>query len=109
MHLRVAPPQSCPGVSYSGGGDSETPSAWHGRPDSVGALRLGLVQQVDRFERSRTMTSYQLILSDRLDNGTKFVVDYCWVEADTRDDAISQRPDGWPVSRTSATSRGPFA
>ena len=55
------------------------------------------------------MTSYQLILSDRLDNGTKFVADSTWVEADTRDDAVSQRPDGWPVSRTSATSRGPFA
>ena len=55
------------------------------------------------------MQNYQLILTDRLDNGTKFVADYTWVQADNRDDAIRQRPNDWPISRTSATSRGPFA
>ena len=52
---------------------------------------------------------YQLILSDRLDNGTKFVAHYTWVQADNRADALRQRPKDWPLSRTSATSRAPFA
>lgn len=79
---------------------------WSGRqwlaPDPASKNRLNAVNST----KDVAMHMYQVRL---IEPKTTLVLDWVWVEAGNRAEALDLRPSNWQRARTQASRRGPFA